>query len=48
MVSIAYRQYGILVYDKDAQHTKTNRLAMQTVQKDIHLQTRLSLKSNKV
>jgi len=32
-----YRQYGVLVDHKDAQHTKSDWLAIQTAQEHIYL-----------
>jgi len=34
-----YRQYGVLVDNKDAQHAESDWLAVETVQKHVYLHT---------
>ena len=36
-----YRQYGVLVYNKDAQHAESDRLTVQTTQKHVYLYTHI-------
>jgi len=39
-----YRQYGVLVYNKDAQHAESDRLTVQTTQKHVYLHTFVRIK----